>query len=89
MLKNYYLMLIIFNVYIYYYKLQIQIQLAISNGNYYMAINQRNNYYQGQDTYMSIILILDSNLNTHSWITYQPTIVSNDLIETNIQYKLS
>ena len=49
-----------------------------------MAINQRNTYYKNLNQTISIILKIDSNLNTNSWLSYQPTDILNNLIDHNI-----
>ena len=59
-------------------------KMTISNGIYYMAIHQRNSYYQNLTQNIAIILKIDSNLNTNSWLSYQPAAISNDLVDYNI-----
>ena len=56
----------------------------ISNGNYYMAINQRNVYYRNRTTFVSIILRVDSHLNTNSWLTFQPAVDEFKVVSQNI-----
>ena len=48
-----------------------------------MAINP-SYYYEDLIHSISIVLKIDSNLNTNSWLSYEPTAISNDLVSHNI-----
>ena len=49
-----------------------------------MAINQLNTTTQIPTQSISILLKINSNINTNSWLSYQPTDLENNLVDSNI-----